>query len=180
MGNSKKYIVIITILVIVTGGLLYIDYQNNRGDGSPSFFTNIIRSWFSPRNITTDVLQNTSLANNSISDLSRSEDFFPPYLTLPDNIFSSSYTINGTSIKVYEIDVQNPFQVVRQLTSQQSSRYSFNVINQGTFYLNQIPLSNKTHNFLAIVINNILYGFQYKATEHPQVLEIIDVLQANQ
>ena len=175
--ENKKTIALILVLVIFTGGLLYVDYYNDRGDDAPAFFTSALRNWFRPRTLTTQVLQPTSLQENGFTSLARSNEFFAPYLTLPDNITADRYTIDGTSILVYEVQVQNPFKTVKSLIAQESSRYRFNQINKGTFYLNQIPADKKTHNFLGIIINNILYGFQYNPTEHQKVLEIIDALQ---
>jgi len=179
-NTTKRYITIIAILALVTGGLFFIDMQNQSADDSPGFFTNIIRDWFRPNNISTDILKKTSLSEHSISTLRRSKDFFPPYLSLPEKITAVTHEIKDTSITIFEVPSQNPYKIVKYLTEQSSQEYRFNKINQGTFYLNQVPADSKTHNFLAIIIENTLYGFQYKPIDHRKVLEIIDVLEKNQ
>jgi hypothetical protein len=177
MNNSTKTGLIIFILVLLTGGLLYVDYNNDKGANSPSFFTSTLRNWFRPRSITADVLGQTSLKESDMTAIARTSEFFSPYLELPDNLTADRYSIDETSIMVYEVQVQNPFKIMKTLLSQESSRYKFNQIDSGTFYLNQVPADQKTHNFLAIVINNVLYGYRYDPVDHRKVLEIIDVLQ---
>lgn len=177
MNNSTKTGIIILVLVIITGGLLYVDYNNDQGANAPTFFTSTLRNWFRPRNINANILGQTSLKNSNITALSRTSEFFSPYLELPENLTADRYTIDETSILVYEVQVQNPFKIVKNLLAQESSRYKFNQIDAGTFYLNQSPADQKTHNFLAIIINNVLYGYRYDPTDHRKVLEIIDVQQ---
>lgn len=176
MDSTKKYASIIIVLLIVTVGLLYIDYENGRGSGN-SFFSSVLQGVFRPTTLTADVLTKAEIAANAITASSRSDSFFAPYLTLPEGMSANIYHLDNTTIKIYEIQVQNPFKVVEDLTKTQSSQYQFNRINQGTFYLNQIPLEKKTHNYLGIIINNVLYGFEYKPAEHQKVLKIIDALQ---
>lgn len=177
MDNTKKTGLIIMVLLLITGGLLYIDYSNDQGEQSPAFFSSTLRNWFRPQSITADILNQTSLKESPVTALSRSSEFFSPYLELPENLTADRYTIDDSSIMVYEVQVQNPFRIVKALLSQESSRYQFNQIDAGTFYLNQIPAEQKTHNFLGIVLNNVLYGFRYNPEDHRKVLEIIDVLQ---
>ncbi len=177
MNNSTKTALIIAVLLLVTGGLLYVDYNNDKGANAPAFFTSTLRNWFRPRSITEDILSQTSFRESGITAISRTNEFFSPYLELPENLSADRYSIDESSIMVYELQIENPFKTIKALLSQESSRYRFNAIDAGTFYLNQIPADQKTHNFLAIVINNILYGFRYDPIDHRKVLEIIDVLQ---
>lgn len=177
MNNSTKTGLIIFVLIIFTGGLLYVDYYNDQGDNAPVFFSSTLRNWFRPRTITTSVLEQTSLKGSGMTAIARTNEFFSPYLELPDNLTADRYTIDDSSIMVYEVQVQNPFKIIKTLLSQESSRYRFNQIDSGTFYLNQVPADQKSHNFLAIVVNNILYGFRYDPIDHKKVLEIIDVQQ---
>jgi len=161
---------------MVTAGLFYLEYQNERPASTPSFFASIIKSLINPGTINNEILAKTSLKDLSVNSESRSEKFFDPYLNLPKNFTASVSTIESTNIKIYEVQSQNPFKIINQLTDQKSQDYQLNQINQSTFYLNQTPSQSKTHNFLAIIINNVLYGFQYKPAEHKKVLEIIDAL----
>jgi hypothetical protein len=177
MNNSTKTGLIIMILLVLTGGLLYVDYYNDQGNNAPTFFTSTLRNWFRPRSINSDTLDQTSLKGSSMTAIARTNEFFSPYLELPNNLTADRYTIDDSSIMVYEVQVQNPFKIIKTLLSQESSRYRFNQIDSGTFYLNQVPADQKTHNFLSIVINNILYGFRYDPIDHRKVLEIIDVQQ---
>lgn len=190
MSSTKRYALIVLALLLITGGLIYIDYQVEQRPGTPSFFTKLGRLFsqvLAPQGTITDEIlgKTTSLKGKTITSPERTSDFFKPYLKLPDNITAARYTIgetsDETSITVYEVvglvDPENPFHVSDALTKQQSSDYQFNRLSPSTFYLNQVPLERKTHNFLSIIINNVLYGFQYKALEHQKVLEIIDALQ---
>lgn len=177
MENSKKTILTVLALLILTGGLIYIDYSGNQSTTSQSFASNILKSWFQPRGINSEIIGETSLKGSEINPLPRTNEFFSPYLTLPKNITADRYTITGSSILVYEVQKQNSFKIIASLLSQESSRYQFNQINAGTFYLNQLPTNQKTHNFLGISIGNTLYGFQYEPLEHKKVLELVDALQ---
>src|SRR5690606_21784611 len=105
--------------------------------------------------------------------------FFEQYLQLPDNINARRYRIEGTTLTITEIRSQNPLKMVPSLLAQESPDYTFNKINAGTFYLNQVPVEKKTHNFLGIVIIDFLYGHQCHSQIRNIVLEFIDALQQN-
>lgn len=90
------------------------------------------------------------------------------------------FGIETTSIMISELQTPSPLKLAQTLLQQESPDYQFNKINAGTFYINQLPLEKKTHNFLGIVIKETLYGFQYLPQEHQKVLEIIDALQQNE
>jgi len=180
MDNSaKKYGTIVVILLIITTGLFYLEYQNERNPDSPSLFTSALKTFVTPPSITAEILSKTSLQDKAIASQARSNNFFDPYLKLPNKITAARYNISDTNILVYEIQSQNAGKIIKELTSQEGTDFQFNIINQNTFYLNQVPSENKTHNFLAIAINNVLYGFQYQAHEHQKILEIIDALNNN-
>lgn len=177
----RSYAVVVGILVLITGGLLYIDMQNEAGDSSsPGFFSSVVRDWVRSGTLNADVLAQTSLADARINRQSSTPEFLAPYLSLPENIFASVATIADTSITVYEVQTRTPQTLMSHLLDQPSNQYRFNTINQGTFYLNQVPAETKTHNYLAIAIEDVVYGFVYKPIDHRKVLEIIDVLQKNQ
>jgi len=181
MNNSaKNTAIIIGILAIITGGLLTIDIQSQSGEESAGFFTNILRNWVGSGTITDDLLEKTTLKGHKITTLSSTEEFFSPYLKLPEKVYATPYQIENSSILVSEVATQNPSKVMAHLIDQPSHQYRFNNINQSTFYLNQVPASTKNHNYLAIEIDKIIYGFVYKPIDHRKILEIIDVLQKNQ
>ena len=179
MELNKKTISIVAVLLVLTVGLLYIDYSSSHKGGSPSFFSSVVRSILRPSMITDEVLTKGGFKAGSLVTGDQSSDFFAPYLKLPDNVTASTYTLDNT-ITVYVVDsAGSTFDMVKVLTGQASAAgdYQFNIINSGTFYLNQTPASKKTHNFLGLVINNVLYGFQYPAIRHQDVLRLIDSLQ---
>lgn len=165
--------------LLIVSMLLVLDYQNETSGAKSFFLTSILQDLIKPSTITDELLSNTSLNGKKITDEEDSPLFFEQYLQLPDNINARRYSIEGTTLTITEIRSQNPLKMVPSLLAQESPDYTFNKINAGTFYLNQVPVEKKTHNFLGIVINDTLYGFQYLPQEHQKVLEIIDALQQN-
>ena len=168
-----------TILGLLTVSLLliYIDYQVTVSGNSSSLFAGILDSFSSSGTITEELLSKTSLTNSSVTSLGKSDTFFDSYLNLPEKTRTRKYNIVGSSIIISEVKSTDLRELVSYLTNQESKQYSFNKINNRTFYLNQTPANTKTHNFLGIVINDTLYGIQYLPKEHQKVLEIIDALQ---
>lgn len=160
--------------------LLFLDFQNETAGANSFFLTSILQEVIRPGTIHQDLLSRTSLQSVNIIQLESSDTFFDPYLRLPDATSSRRYHLEPTSITISEFTTQNPEKLVQSLLDQESAEYKFNKINAGTFYLNQVPLEKKTHNFLGIIIRNRLYGFQYLPEEHQKVLEIIDALQQNE
>lgn len=177
--RTQKHLPIVAFLLVIAS-LLFLDYQNETAGANSFFLTSIIQDIIRPGTINEELLSRTSLQGRGISHLESSSTFFDPYLDLPEAISSRRYQIDETSIIISEFSTQNPTKLVQTLLEQESAEYQFNKINSGTFYLNQIPLEKKTHNFLGIVINERLYGFQYLPQEHQKVLEIIDALQQNE
>ena len=172
---SKKIAALIALFLFITFSLFILDYTNEKGLTGSKFFGNLLKA-VSSRTVTTDVLAGTSLKDTSITNLKRDDHLFVPYLTLPEGSTAARYQIDGTSILISEVSAENPPNVIVELLRQKSADYEFNIINPFTFYLNQTPMETKTHNFLTIMINNRIYGFQYKPLEHRKVLEIIDAL----
>lgn len=182
MDSSKKTIAIIAVLMVITVGLVYVDYSSSRSGSSNSFFSSVLKNVFQPTTITPELLSKAAYDPLALVAQPDSSSFFGPYLTLPSGITTSVFTLDST-ITILEINnADNAFDIVNILTKQTSptGAYQFNIINTGTFYLNQTPTSTKTHNYLGIVINNVLYGFQYPAARHQDILRIIDALQNNQ
>lgn len=173
--TKNKTIALIALFLGITLSLFILDYTNEKGLSGSKFFGNVMKA-ISSRTVTTDVLAETSLKDASITSLKRDDHLFVPYLALPEGITASRYQINGTSILISEVSEEDPFKIIDELLRQKSVDYEFNSINPFTFYLNQTPMETKTHNFLTIMINNRVYGFQYKPLEHRKVLEIIDAL----
>ena len=178
-SHQKKHLPLVAFLLVIAS-LLFLDYQNETSGPSSFFLTSIIQDIIRPGTLTPELLTKTSLNGKEISSLQSSSSFFDPYLTLPENLTSRRYQIDGTSIMASEFPTQNPTKIVQSLLEQEKPEYTFNKINSGTFYLNQAPIEQKTHNFLGIVIQNRLYSFQYLPQEHQKVLEIIDALQQNE
>lgn len=184
--TNRKTIALIFLFLGVILTLFILDYTNEKGLSGSKFFGNVMKA-ISSRTITADVLAGTSLKDASITSLKRDDHLFVPYLALPESITASRYQINGTSILISEVSAsltgrqaENPSHIIDELLRQRSPDYEFNTINPFTFYLNQIPMETKTHNFLTIMIHNRIYGFQYKPLEHRKVLEIIDALGKDQ
>lgn len=173
--TKNKVIVIIAFFIAITLSLFILDYSNEKGLSGSKFFGNLLKA-VSSRTVTTDLLAGTSLKDAGITSLKRDDHLFVPYLALPEGVTATRYQIEGTSILISEVSAEDPFKVIDELVRQKSADYEFNLINPFTFYLNQIPMETKTHNFLVIMINNRVYGFQYKPLEHRKVLEIIDAL----
>lgn len=174
--NFRKPAVITAILAIITASLWYVDYSQSQSP-TGNFFSSVLRGIFQEQTITPEVLKNTSMNQSNIIPMGGADQFFDGYLDVPERNSAERYSIEGTTLILTDLHSQNPLQVIQSLISQESSRYQFNVIDTNTFYLNQVPASQKTHNFLGIAINNSVLGFQYNPTEHRKVLEIIDALQ---
>ncbi|MGE3278806.1 MAG: hypothetical protein AB7J40_03350 [Candidatus Altimarinota bacterium] len=176
---QKNHLPVVGFLLVV-GSLLFLDYQNETAGANSFFLTSIIQEVIRPGTIDEALLTGTSLEGLEITHVESSKTFFDPYLQLPEATSSRRYHIDTTSITISEFPTQNPAKLVQALLEQENPEYQFNKINPGTFYLNQVPLEKKTHNFLGIVIKERLYGFQYLPEEHQKVLEIIDALQQNE
>ncbi|MDZ4217200.1 MAG: hypothetical protein U1C97_02680 [Candidatus Gracilibacteria bacterium] len=176
MNPKKSYSLTVLIFGLLTMGLFTLDLQSS-DTSSSSPLNRTIKSWFTSQALSASLLKNTSLKEQQLISKGISKEFFSPYLNLPEKTSAEISQIGTSSILVSEVRTSNPTELVKYLTNQQSSLYRFNKINQETFYLNQIPAEKKTSNYLGIVINGILYGFQYQPLDHPKVLEIIDALQ---
>jgi hypothetical protein len=179
LPEKPKNLPLIAFLIVVST-LLFLDYRQVKSGPDSFFLTSILQGIFRPTTISQGLFVNTSLEGQEINTLSSLETFFDPFLTLPESMSARRFGIEGTSIVISELQTQSPAKVVQLLLQQEKPEYQFNKINTGTFYLNQLPLEKKTHNFLGIVIKNTLYGFQYLPQEHQKVLEIIDALQQNE
>jgi hypothetical protein len=177
--RTPKHLPIVAFLLVIAT-LLMVDYQNETTGPESFFLTSIIRDLIQPSNITDELLSRTSLREKEISSSESTPTLFNEYLDLPENMKANRYSIESSSIVISEVSSQNPLKIVQTILQQESNAYTINKINSGTFYLNQTPLDKKTHNFLGIVIDKTLYGFQYFPQEHQKVLEIIDALQQNE
>lgn len=178
-STTHQTLASILILGLTCAGLWSLDVQQNNIDTSDWSMGSIISTLLQGNLINNELLAQTSLKDVPIIDKESSNTFFEDYLILPEDQVVSHYALENPRIEITEIkntDVEN---LVRKLVEQKKSSYSFNVINPTTFYLNQQPLSEKTHNFLAIGHENTLFGFQYHPQGHHFVLEIIDALQKN-
>jgi hypothetical protein len=179
--SLRNTLAIIVALVAITAGLVYVDYSSGRPGGSPSFFSSILKNVLGSTTITSELLTKAAFDPEKLVKQDSSDLFFAPYLKLPTSASAAVFTLDE-SIIISEVSADNAFEVVKALTEQTDTtgHYQLNIINAGTFYLNQTPATTKTHNYLGIVINNVLYGFQYPASRHPDILRLIDALQNNQ
>lgn len=166
----------IAAFLVLTFGLLGIDFVQEKGIPLNWSVASVIQGVFQKSAVTEEVLFSTSLASRSLTFLEKSELLFVPYLKLPDGVLANHWGIEGTSIRFSEVRSLRPQEVIRNLLTQTNSSYQFNQINETVFYLNQMPVSAKTHNFLAILIKDRIFGFQYHPSDHAKVLEIIDAL----
>lgn len=175
MELSKTKIAL--LFLVITGGLFLFDYDQEIGLSFPgkNFLGNVVKTILSESSITPELLATTSLKEETLLVLDARETFFDPYLSIPKNTSATFKKIGNTSIIITEIS-GNAFTTIEALVAEVDPAYEFNRINPGTFYLNQIPQEDKTHNFLGIIIDQVLYGFQYKPLDHSKVLEIIDAL----
>lgn len=180
-NSIKKYLQVSAVLLTISLALIYTDYLLIFGNINTSSFTaNFIQSIFNGNTIDSKLLSGTSLKGSSIDSLEKTNRLFTEYLELPDGILANKYSIGATSIIISELKDRDVIAIAKSLSAQISEQYNLNKINESTFYLNQLPAETKTHNFLTIVVNNVLYGFQYQPIEHKKVLEIIDALQENE
>ena len=168
--------------MIVTLGLFLFDYDREYGFSftGKNFLGNALQAVTHRSHVREDLFDATSLKGANIISLPSLETFFDTYLLLPKGASALRFQIADSSIQISELRSGQAFRVIDELSKQEGSTYSINRINQSTFYLNQIPLEEKTHNFLGIIIQQVLYGFQYRPSEHLKVLEIIDALSAIQ
>ena len=171
-------VIIVLVFLVVIFGLFLFDYDREVGFSfsGKNFFGNTLQALVRRSAITPELLSKTSLKEKKIITLPSRKSFFDPYLDIPKGISASFFQIADTALQITETDSGNPFSIIEDLLKQSAPDYEFHRINQGSFYLNQIPEGNRTGNFLGIIIHQTLYGFQYRPSEHPQVLEIIDAL----
>ncbi|GEM_PF-3349217 len=171
-----KILPTIVLFLLVSGGLFALDYENEQGAGGEGFLSSLVQSVFSSSRINEELLNTTSLQGKTVIREETSHEFFSSILPLPTGLRAHHLSIEGSTIAISEVSQGRPLDVVESLLKTKKAGLAFNRINEGTFYLNQVPIETKTHNFLGIVMKDTLYGFQYKPFDHPKVLEIVDAL----
>ncbi|MDF2379791.1 MAG: hypothetical protein P1V18_06280 [Candidatus Gracilibacteria bacterium] len=180
LSSSHQIALSIAVLSIMSGFLWSIDVQQNNIETSEWNMGSLITSLFEKTSINSSLLEQTSLSKAQLSSESNADFFFKDMLKLPEGNTTIQYSILEPNILISELSSNSPQLIIKHLIEQKKSSYSFNVINAGTFYLNQEPISEKTHNFLAITLEKKIFGFQYHPKDHHFVLEIIDALQKKQ
>jgi len=170
---------VFSLLAGISALLFAVDLRHSRGELNTHFLAGILDGFGPGVTITQEILAPTSLAGLEWSTPERVEGFFEPYLSLPEGLTGIRYGLQNPELMVYELRSDAPYLLVKTLLEQKNQNAQFFIIDKGTFYLNQVPAEQKTHNFLAIVIDELLYGFQYRPHDHPKILEIIDELRKN-
>lgn len=172
--TTKKSIAVFAALTMM---LFLVDFGQETGFSAQFAGASIISGLFQKSAITPEVLAKTPLNGNVIRFEGKSRNFFDLYLKLPESVLASHWTLDNTSIRFTELTVADPSIIMDEFLLQQNPAYQFNRINDEAFYLNQVPVESKTDNFLVIVINKTIFGFQYHPLQdHTKVLEIIDAL----
>ncbi|MDP3975718.1 MAG: hypothetical protein Q8P95_02265 [bacterium] len=160
------------LFAAVTAALFAMDLS---GEGS----TPLASILHSKSSLSTATLRAAGLENTPLPTPKMRQTLFASYLQVPDQTEVKTYHLKDLDITIAEVFSSKPLEIVQDVTSQTSPEYQLNVVSPELFYLNQLPLAEKTHNFLGLVIGRHLYGFQYPFLQHHIVLKMIDELRKN-
>lgn len=166
--------------MILTGGLFLLDYEGLSNDTPTSLLTQTLKNWMDRSPINQQLIDKTSLRSNKLNLIGSNNSFFAPYIETQSAEIVQHYSIPAFDIGIEVVSSKKPAETLQKMTKTPQNGFRFHMINETTFYLNQEPIEQKTHNYLARQVGNNVLGFIYPPLHHQKVLEIIDALEENE